>query len=107
VQLALLDAGDTLFLTPVTDVRRSSPDWKAVQLVLTHNLLLLDGSRFKPQTPVTSDELAAALALLSGGATAPPAVTLPLTRMEAARLFTRTLEDRARSQMKNPSTGER
>jgi hypothetical protein len=107
VQLALLDAGDTLFLTPVTDVRRSSPDWKAVQLVLTHNLLLLDGSRFKPQTPITSDELAAALALLSGGMTAPPAVTLPLTRMEAARLFTRLLEDRARNPMKNPSTGER
>ena len=99
VQLALLDAGDTLFLTPVTDIRRNTPDWKAVQFVLTRNLLLLDGSRFKPQSPVTTEERAAALKLLPDGVTVPPAST----RIEAARLLTRALEDHARDPMKKTS----
>ncbi len=99
VQLALLDAGDTLFLTPVTDIRRYTPDWKAVQLVLTHNLLLLEGSRFKPQSPLTAEERAAALKLLPDGGALPPATT----RIEAARLFTRVLEQRAHDHVRDQS----
>ncbi len=95
VQLALLDAKDTLFLTPVSDVRQSHPDWKPVQLALTRGLLTLDGSRFKPNEPLTADELEAALKRLSDGAVPPPALKLPLTRAEAARAFTAFLERRA------------
>ena len=99
VQLVLLDAGATLFLTPVSDVPRNSPDWKTVQLVLTHNLLLLDGSRFKPQAQVTAEELAAALALLPGEAAARPDLALPLTRLEAARRLAQALERRAKARL--------
>lgn len=95
VQLALLDAGDTLFLAPVLDVRQSHPDWKAVQLTLTRGLLEPKDGCFKPQAAVTADELSRALARLSDGRTPPPALTLPLTRVDAARAFTRFLEARA------------
>jgi hypothetical protein len=95
VQLALLDAKDTLFLTPIVDVRQNHPDWKAVQLTLTRNLLQLDGPCFKPREHVTPDELAAALKLLSDGLTPPPALALPLTRLEAARACAAYLEQRA------------
>ena len=92
VQSELLDAGATLFLTPVIDVRKNSPDWKTVQLVLTHNLLLLDGGLFKPQVNVTAEELSAALQRLASDPAKRPVLTLPLTRIEAARAFRRCLE---------------
>ena len=95
VQLALLDAGDTLFLTPVADIRQSNPDWKAVQLVLTHNLLVMKDRSFEPGKPLTAEELAAALKLLSDGATPLPNLALPLTRLQAARAFASFLERRA------------
>jgi len=104
VQLALLDAGDTLFLTPVADVRQNHPDWKPVQLALTRGLLALDGPLFKPQAAVTAEELAAALKLLSDGATPPPALALPLTRLDAARAFAAFLEQRACANLKRGST---
>ena len=100
VQLALLDAGDTLFLTPVADIRQSNPDWKPVQLALTHNLLVMKDRSFEPSKPLTADELAAALKLLSDGTTPPPNVSLPLTRLEAARAFTSFFEQRARANLK-------
>jgi len=96
VQRALLDAGDTLFLTPVTDIRRDSPDWKAVQLVLTHNLFLLEGTRFRPQAPVTSEERESARKRLEDS------IPLPAhaTRIEAARLYAVALEEQARNRLK-------
>lgn len=95
VQLALLDAKDTLFLAPVADIRQSHPDWKAVQLALTRSLLLLDGACFRPQAPLTPEELAAALKRLSDSKAPPPALALPLTRVEAARACAAFLEQRA------------
>ncbi|OGV73746.1 MAG: hypothetical protein A3K19_12005 [Lentisphaerae bacterium RIFOXYB12_FULL_65_16] len=99
VQLALLDAGDTLFLTPVADIRQNHPDRKVVQLVLTHNLLAIDGGSFGPGKPLADDELAGALKLLADGKTPPPNVTLPVTRIEAARTFADFLEKRARANL--------
>ena len=92
VQGVLLDAGATLFLKPVPDVRQSHPEWKAVQLTLTHGLLSLDKGLFKPGQQVTSDERAAAFKRLCGGAHPLPAMELPLTRLEAARAFAGYLE---------------
>lgn len=100
VQLALLDAGDTLFLTPVADVRQNHPDWKVVQLALTRGMLALDGPLFKPQAAVTPEELSAALKVLSDGTAPPPALALPLTRLEAARAFAAYLEQRACAKLK-------
>jgi hypothetical protein len=96
VQLALLDAGDTLFITPLSDVRKGSTDWKPAQLVLTRGLLSADGSKFHPQEIVTSQEMAAILKQLSsehpGLHPRLQDADKPLTRIEAARVVTGILE---------------
>ena len=76
VQLALLDAGDTLFLTPLLDIRRDSPHWKPVQLVLTHGLLTVEKQKFNPHDLVTAEVLALIFNQLFGDQ-AKPAVTAP------------------------------
>ncbi|MFZ2642141.1 MAG: FAD-dependent oxidoreductase [Verrucomicrobiia bacterium] len=64
VQLALLDAGDTLFLTPIADVRRGGPNWKSVQLVLTHGLMTDEKEKFNPRGKLTETDLATIIAKL-------------------------------------------
>lgn len=98
VQLALLDAGDTLFLAPVPDVRRSHADWKAVQLALTHGLLDLqaDGC-FRPESALTAGELAAALKRLAEENAPVPTLALPLTHAQAARAFASALAARPKA----------
>ena len=73
VQLALLDADDVLFLTPITDVRRDSPNWKPVQLVLTHGLLTDEKGKFNPRAELTTADLATIVAKLFPSPPAPPA----------------------------------
>jgi ribosomal protein S9 len=73
VQLALLDAGDVLFLTPITDIRRDSPDWKPAQLVLTHGLMADEKGKFNPRAKLTTADLAAIVAKLSPSSPTPPA----------------------------------
>ncbi|MFA7005595.1 MAG: FAD-dependent oxidoreductase, partial [Verrucomicrobiia bacterium] len=75
VQLALLDAGDVLFLTPITDVRRDSPNWKPVQLVLTRGLLTDEKGKFNPHGKFTTVDLAIVIAKLFLSAPAPAAAT--------------------------------
>lgn len=84
VQDVLLKAGDTLFTKSVIDIPRSSPDWKAVQFVLTRGLMQLDGRKFNPQGEVSAAEFAAIIKQLPKGRN-PPATPNPLTRAEAAR----------------------
>jgi len=74
VQLALLDADDILFLTPITDVRRDSPDWKPAQLALTHGLMADEKGKFNPRGKLTTADLAAIVAKLF-----PPVPPLPAT----------------------------
>jgi len=100
VQLALLAAGDTLFLTPVADIRQSNPDWKSVQLALTHSLLIMKDRSFEPNKPLTAGELDAALKLLSDDKNLLPSLSLPLSRLEAARAFSAFLEQRAHVRLK-------
>ncbi|MCX6908719.1 MAG: FAD-dependent oxidoreductase [Verrucomicrobia bacterium] len=64
VQLALLDADDILFLTPITDIRRDGPNWKSVQLVLTHGLLTDEKGKFNPRGKLTAADLATIVAKL-------------------------------------------
>ena len=85
VQRVLLDAKATLFLTPVIDVRQNHPDWKAVQLVLTHGLLQTKGSCFEPARALSDEERASALSLLAERQLPAPALARPATRVEAAR----------------------
>jgi ribosomal protein S9 len=73
VQLALLDAGNVLFLTPITDIRRDSPDWKPAQLVLTHGLMADEKGKFNPRAKLTAGDLATIAAKLSPSSPAPPA----------------------------------
>lgn len=97
VQRVLLDARATLFIKPLPDVRQSHPDWKAVQLVLTHGLLRETEKGFEPDAPLGEAERAAALERLACGPLPPPALAPPLTRLEAARALAAFLERRAES----------
>ena len=73
VQLALLDADDILFLTPITDIRRDGPNWKPVQLVLTHGLLTEEKGKFNPRAALAAADLARIVAQLFPSASAQPA----------------------------------
>ena len=84
VQDVLLDAGDTLFIKSVSDVTRSSPDWKAVQFALTRGLLKLDGHRFNPEGKLSAEDIAAMKDQLPQGAN-PPNIEPNTTRIDAAR----------------------
>ncbi|MDB6116330.1 MAG: hypothetical protein JWO08_111 [Verrucomicrobiaceae bacterium] len=84
VQDVLLDAGDTLFTKTVIDIPRSSPDWKAVQFVLTRGLMQLDERKFNPQDEVSAAEFAAMVKELPA-AQNPPSIEATVTRVEAAR----------------------
>jgi hypothetical protein len=124
VQSVLLDAHDTLFVTPISDVRQSSPNWQPIQLVLTRGLLQADGHQFHPDEVISSEAMAGLLRAI-GASTAPtssgtdvlkalsdaaekgshpfafhasvPDPSKPLTRVEAARLASEFLRQRAGS----------
>ncbi len=88
VQEVLLKAGDTLFAKTVLDVPQDSPDWAAVQLVLTRGLMQLDGRQFKPAEEVSAEELAK---LFQQIGKAVPASEGPVTRAKAARMVMEVL----------------
>lgn len=53
VQSALLDAGDILFYPPIRDMSAEQPEWKAVQLVTTHGMLMPgEDGKFGPREVV-------------------------------------------------------
>jgi FAD dependent oxidoreductase len=74
VQLALLDADDILFLTPINDIRRDGPNWKPVQLVLTHGLMTDTNGKFNPRAALAAADLARIVAQLFSSAPAQPDV---------------------------------
>ena len=72
VQVALLDADDVLFLTPISDIRRDGPNWKPVQLVLTHGLLTDTNGKFNPRAMLAAADLVSIAAKLFPSAPAQP-----------------------------------
>ena len=66
VQCVLLDAGDTLFVTPISDIRHDGPDFKPAQLTLARDLLVADKGRFRPLDPFTPADVQHALTQLFG-----------------------------------------
>lgn len=57
VQSVLLDARDTLLVTPLKDIARGGWEWKPIQLVTVHGMLLPAKGRFASQQAVTDAEL--------------------------------------------------
>ncbi|MBI5688123.1 MAG: FAD-dependent oxidoreductase [Verrucomicrobia bacterium] len=92
VQLALLDAGDVLFLTPITDIRRDSPDWKPAQLVLTHGLITDEKGKFNPRGKLTAADLALIVTKLFPSAPALPATgDAPITGGQLLQTLTSSI----------------
>ena len=57
VQSVLLDTRDTLLTTPLKDVAREGWEWKPIQLVTVHGMLLPDRGRFGPEKLLTDADL--------------------------------------------------
>jgi hypothetical protein len=124
VQHVLLDASDTLNLTPLKDVAQSAPDWPAIQLVTVHGLMTLKDGRFQPDHLLTADDLSIILKSLEAARNTDKSVTrgsfaaalrapmqtaqvhlsfeavkgedtLPITRSEAAQVLAEFLQRRA------------
>jgi hypothetical protein len=58
VQRVLLDAGDTLQITPLKDIAKSGWEWPAIQLVTVRGLMGLDEGNFLPAAPLSREALA-------------------------------------------------
>lgn len=82
VQRALLDAGAILAITPLRDLDRDSPEWKAVQLTLAHGMLAPQEGRFGPDQPVSGEQLGGIARQLGGAA--PRTAEEPVTRADLA-----------------------
>ncbi len=82
VQQTLLDANSTLFITPLRDVARDAPEWKAIQLVTVHGMLTPDDGKFGPDQNVSSAQLAGIMTKLFAREFSAPAD--PVTRAEFA-----------------------
>ena len=91
VQAVLLEAGDTLFIKSVMDVPRSSPDWVAVQLVLTRGLMQLEGHKFNPGGEVSPAEFAVLVKQLPHTKNSLE-MNGPITRADAARRIVKLLD---------------
>ena len=85
VQRVLLDARDTLNLTPVRDVAPKSADWPAIQLVTVHGMLPLEQGQFAPTRPLTRQEMETVLQRLTSLPTALPGISDPVTRSDFAK----------------------
>jgi hypothetical protein len=57
VQSVLLDSRDTLLTTPLKDIAREGWEWKPIQLVTVHGMLLPGKGRFAPEKVITDAEL--------------------------------------------------
>lgn len=124
VQTTLLEAGDTLQITPLKDIGKSSWEWKPVQLVTVRGLMALEEGRFHPVRPFSAQDFSLLMKGLAGkepgGAADPGAATLaahlvplmaearvritgteslsnekPLTRLQVANVVAQCLESRA------------
>ena len=84
VQRVLLDAGDTLHLTPLKDVAKSGWEWPAIQLVTVRGLMALEDGNFRPATPLTGEALALLMRRLFNTEVGAPA---PITHATFARLL--------------------
>lgn len=78
VQQVLLEAGAPLFITPLRDLSKESPEWKAVQLTATHGMLTPVAGKFGPDQAVSAEQFAGIRKLL--GATDDGSATDPVTR---------------------------
>lgn len=89
VQRLLLDAGDTLQITPLKDVAKSGWEWPAIQLVTVRGLMELEDGRFHPEAPLDRNALIKMLHGLFGGGMAEkaPAPPAPLSRRALAGLL--------------------
>jgi hypothetical protein len=119
VQQVLLEAGDTLFITPFKDVMKQSWEWVPAQYAAVRGFLPVENGMFKPDEPVSGawlrevskwsvpaeyaqrvEKLAAQPVITRAelyallGPTDPdakiPRATEPATRLDAARIFTAT-----------------
>jgi hypothetical protein len=117
VQAVLLDAGDTLYAVPMTDVAKEGWEWKPVQLATVHGALPPEKGKFNPDRPLSGTELDGILKTLfdakplgtSGDVTRAAFVEAigrasgvklaaagdgPVTRLDAARVVAQILEHR-------------
>ena len=84
VQRILLEAGDTLQITPLKDVAKSGWEWPAIQLVTVRGLMTLEDGNFRPAAPLTSEALARLMQRLFN---AELSAENPITRATFARLL--------------------
>ncbi len=82
VQQSLLEAGDTLYITPYKDVIKASWEWLPIQLVTVRGLMDLKGREFQPNQPLTPE---AAAQIFQRGFELQTTFTAPVTRAAFAR----------------------
>jgi hypothetical protein len=57
VQLTLLEAGDTLFITPFKDIAKRSWEWVPAQMAAVRGLVPVEDGNFRPDDPVSGKVL--------------------------------------------------